>query len=248
MFDNRVFKLIRRKVQANRLGIHFSRQQAFVLGIPPASLRLNGRKVEINLPQEIGVATAFIEILMDDCYGLDAMPTSVQTVLDVGANVGLFGLAARAHFPKALIHAYEPNQQLEPYLSTQARAANFVPFLEAVGLEEGRAMLMVGEDSLATRSRTSAQGSVQQTAFREAISRMGGCVDLLKLDCEGAEWEIFKDVEAWRSVRCVSMEYHLSLSQTHTEARQAVIDLGFAVRKCQVMSENLGVILGVRKP
>ncbi len=38
---------------------------------------------------------------------------------------------------------------------------------------------------------------------------MGGYVDLVKLDCEGAEWSIFQDTEAWKLVGRVTMEYHL---------------------------------------
>src|SRR5437867_4670203 len=32
----------------------------------------------------------------------------VATILDVGANVGQFALAATAHFPDAVIHSFEP--------------------------------------------------------------------------------------------------------------------------------------------
>jgi hypothetical protein len=34
-------------------------------------------------------------------------------------------------------------------------------------------------------------------------------VDLLKLDCEGGEWELFGDKTIWKHVRRLTMEYHL---------------------------------------
>jgi hypothetical protein len=42
------------------------------------------------------------------------------------------------------------------------------------------------------------------------VERLGGSVDLLKLDCEGAEWEIFDDLEPFKAVGMVRMEYHLT--------------------------------------
>jgi hypothetical protein len=39
--------------------------------------------------------------------------------------------------------------------------------------------------------------------------RMGGRIDLLKIDCEGAEWEVLECKDSWESVREITMEYHL---------------------------------------
>ena len=90
-----------------RLGVKFARATAFV---PPRQIIVNGKTQNIRLPDESGVAATFIELLLDDCYGLYKLPRSIETILDIGANVGLFGLAARNVFPDATIHAYEPNR------------------------------------------------------------------------------------------------------------------------------------------
>ena len=124
-------------------------------------------------------------------------------ILDIGANVGLFGVAARSAFPQATIHGYEPNTALEPYLAYQARVASLEYFLEAVGRRAGRVHLEVNEAELVhSSSRPDPAGTTPQIALRTAIERIGGSVDLIKMDCEGAEWEMLEDQEIWRTVRC----------------------------------------------
>ncbi len=65
-------------------------------------------------------------------------------------------------------------------------------------------------------------------AFSSVVAKIG-CVDLLKLDCEGAEWEIFEAVEAWNRIRSVTLEYHLSAREgtTSETIRDRLRGLGF---------------------
>ena len=54
----------------------------------------------------------------------------------------------------------------------------------------------------------SPDGPIPQLPFADAVGRLG-FVDVLKLDCEGAEWDIFSDPSPWTQVRSLVMEYHL---------------------------------------
>lgn len=214
---------------AVKLKVEFGRCATFRL---PNSLCLNGRMQPLSLPDENGVRVAFIELLLDDCYGCLALKKRgepIQTVLDIGGNVGLFGVMARSSFPEAKIHCYEPNRNLEKYLSIQSISAGFDYFIEAVGLEDGTVTLDFGSDSVLTRSKPDNAGNVSQIAFGKAIERLGGSVDLLKIDCEGAEWDIFEDAASWRQVRHVSMEYHLWPNHTHEEVKNVMQGLGYRI-------------------
>jgi FkbM family methyltransferase len=235
--------LFTRRARARNWGISFQRAASFVV---PDSVILAGERHSLFVPFENGVRVAFLELLLDDCYGLRELSHDVTTILDIGANVGLFGLAARRAFPKAVIHAYEPNLRLEDYLKNQARIARFTYFMEAVGLDRGFVTLDDHEDSVQTRSHRDAAGLVPQVPFKAAIQRLGGTVDLVKMDCEGAEWEILKDRHTWRHVRCLSMEYHLWSSHTHEEAHHLVQALGFLVRK-QVPFTGFGLLQASRR-
>jgi hypothetical protein len=62
---------------------------------------------------------------------------------------------------------------------------------------------------------------------------MGGALDLLKLDCEGAEWDIFKDVEALRQVRLIRMEYHLTDGRSLDDLTIHAKRLGFHIERLE---------------
>jgi FkbM family methyltransferase len=242
MVVQRFFNLLRRKNRAKKLGFEFSRAANFQL---PKSLLLDGDRKIMSLPQETGVEVAFVEILLDDCYGLEKLSQPILKVLDIGANVGLFSIAARNRFPNAVIHAYEPNPNLEKYLQIQAHTASFDYFMEAVGLEDGKVSLEFQEDSVLTRSRVDEMGEIPQVAFGTAIERIGGSVDLAKVDCEGAEWLLFQDADNWQSVKNLSLEYHLWPDRTHQEIRDVIGKLGFQIKN-QIPIEDYGLLLASR--
>lgn len=246
MFFDRLNTLIKRRVAAANLMIKFERCATFNL---PNSLHLNGQIQQLSLPNENGVKVAFIELLLDDCYRCKELKNRgkpIKTILDIGGNVGLFGLAARSSFPNAKIHSYEPNRNLEKYLSNQSKFVCFDYFIEAVGLENGMVTLDFDNDSVQTRSILDGDGNVPQVAFSQAIERMGGSVDLLKMDCEGAEWEIFKDKESWGKVKNLSMEYHLfEPGHTKQTVKDTVTNLGFRITSF-IPSKNFGLLFATR--
>ncbi len=235
--------LNRRKQAAKRLGFDFRRAAGFTL---PAEIRVDTRSMRLKLPEDEGTRTAFVDLLLDDCYGLRALPKDIKTVLDIGAHAGLFSLAAHIAFPGAKIHAYEPNPEMLPMLSNQAQVGGFSYFGEAVGLVEGRVSLKSGEDSVQTRAQHAEHGEIRCISFAEAVTRLGGTVDLVKLDCEGAEWEILKDETTWKKVRNVTMEFHLWAGYTLEELKNRIMELGFHIQDCQLAGKDFGLLQAAR--
>ncbi len=226
------------------LGFRFKRAAQFGL---PSEIRVDNQNQKLHLPSAIGASQAFIDIFLDDCYGLEKLPHSINKILDVGAHVGLFSLAARRLFPAATIHAYEPNLNLEPYLKSQAHIGQFQYFLEAVGLNAGKVFLDIHKDSVSTRSIIDQNGTIPQIPFRTAVQRIGGTVDLVKLDCEGAEWDMLKDVEAWQNVKHITMEYHLWPAHSHEEIISVIKKLGFMVTTQRVTHKDYGILIATRR-
>ncbi|HTA43056.1 MAG TPA: FkbM family methyltransferase [Bryobacteraceae bacterium] len=223
----RISLALKRRLQLARHGIFSLPGQEIRI----ASVRIGNRTVPIVLPEEERRVQEFelANMVYFDCYGLSRVRRPVSTVLDIGANLGFFALAARRRFPEAKIHSYEPNQDLEPFLAAHCSAAGADYFVEAVGASPGRVNLDRHQSTLHTVARESEDGSTPQVAFADAVARLG-TVDLVKLDCEGAEWDIFSDPRPWANVRHLAMEYHLwarpSLSVDHL--RHHLSALGFS--------------------
>jgi hypothetical protein len=58
------------------------------------------RCVNLRFTPEEGVDADFITCFLHNDYGLGRKLREVRTILDVGANIGFFSLAARGHYPE----------------------------------------------------------------------------------------------------------------------------------------------------
>ena len=171
-------QLFRRKRIAQKIGVAFKRTKKFSV---PSSLRINGSDVPLKCPDEPGMRTAFIDILLDDCYELERMrQRNVDHIIDVGANVGLFSIAARIAFPLASIHAYEPNQNLKQFYDSNSLNFEFNCFPRAVGITEGWCNLDENNDSVLSRTIFGNSGNIEVQSLSSVIEKIGKPVDLLK--------------------------------------------------------------------
>ena len=205
-------------------------------------------RVDVVFPNEAGVREAFVEVILSDVYGLGRPRSEAcSTILDIGANVGLFCLAARKVHPAAVIHAYEPNGDLEPYLTAQVAATKARWFLEAIGAAEGRGSLQsaIGE-SVLTRVVLNLLGTVPVVPLSAAVERLGR-VDFAKIDCEGSEWALFDDPSPWQLIRELAIEYHQRGEFGREAALARLRELGFTPwRVSPGPAPGYGVILASR--
>jgi FkbM family methyltransferase len=208
--------------------------------------KMGDRRVILSIPQDSSTCITFKEIFLDDIYQLRRVREPVRKVLDIGAHAGLFSLQARRLFPQAEIHAYEPNPALWKHLEVQASSGAFKVFREAVGARAGQARLLFGTDSTSTRAIQDIGGMVTVVPISTAVGRLGGMIDVLKLDCEGAEWEILTDQASMDAVRFITLEYHLSQSHTFQELIGLLTGQGFAVFDSSDKSEAYGIIVAKR--
>src|SRR6201996_829519 len=108
-----------------RFGVPSLRRATFKM---PDSIRVGNQRLELAYPRERGVVADFITCCMVDEYGLSRATGPIRTILDLGANVGFFALAARVHFPDAAIHAYEPNPRTLEFLRPNAAGCGVTVF------------------------------------------------------------------------------------------------------------------------
>ncbi len=195
----------------------------------PESLLLRDQRLKLSVPEEVGAGLDFINLALDDEYGLRHLQFRPRTILDVGANFGLFSLLAAHYHRGALIHAYEPNPRVYPLAERNLSLVSASAFQIGIGSCSGLADVHeLGESRLA-QTIASVSGSVRIISLSEAIGRIGDSLDLLKLDCEGAEWDIFEDVEAFRKIRLVRMEYHLTDGRQLLDLKEYARKLGFRI-------------------
>ena len=223
-----ILKHVRRLRNARRFRIPFVRRATFKL---PTTLRLDDQTIEIVSPDEQGAKNDFLTCFIDDEYGLSELKLPVQTILDIGANIGFFSIAARSYFPAARIHAYEPNPRILTFTLRNANAAQFNLFAEAVGGVSGYVSLDDAGDSNQARTKPSFGPAcgIPQVPLATSVQRLGGQVDLAKIDCEGAEWDLFADRNAWVGIDRVHMEYHLWGKHTFAEVETSLREVGFEI-------------------
>ncbi len=209
-----------------RFGLIYSRTRWFKM---PGSVRAAGKTVSLQYPPETGVRSDFIGCVISNEYGLHRKLPEVRTIIDIGANVGFFSLAARGHYPHATIHAYEPNPRVLPFLSSNLSKLDIGVYPEAVGASNGFVSMLDAGPSNQAQTCSSDHGEIAVIAFDRAIQRIGGQVDLLKLDCEGAEWDLLQLPECWKHIRNLRMEYHLFHGETFAQVEEALRRLGFAI-------------------
>jgi FkbM family methyltransferase len=128
-------------------------------------------------------------------------------VLDVGGNIGLFGLFALERWNVQQIRSYEPDPANARLLqATAAPHRCWEVREEAVSNRSGSMSFILGRYS-ESREAVTAEAGVAVPAvdlFDEA-----GNVDLLKMDIEGGEWAILEDPRlSTLDVRVVVVEWH----------------------------------------
>jgi FkbM family methyltransferase len=163
------------------------------------------------------------EVMLYGVYGVCLRYLKMQSnrlpILDLGANLGLFSLQAANCRPGTEVHAYEPAPRNAELITTNLRAnpelsANIRLHREAVGGSARTASFFYSEKTpqgsgLFHTDRADGL-TVTVRSFVEVAERVGGVVGLVKLDVEGAEYEIIQQTppRVWDGVRAISIEIH----------------------------------------
>ncbi|MFM9102184.1 MAG: FkbM family methyltransferase [Cyanobium sp.] len=174
-----------RFLKAARMGVLWNGTTRFTL---PKRFKYNSIACSIVGPPEQSLAWVFRDLILDDEYGLTKLSQKPATVLDVGGNIGLFTLWAGVNFPQATIHVYEPNPALLHSLESNTQQVGATVFAEGVAGQDGTGTFIENGESMVGQCKVTPAGDIRLVSLRTAVERLGGSVDLLKLDCEGAEW------------------------------------------------------------
>jgi FkbM family methyltransferase len=137
-----------------------------------------------------------------------------RTILDLGANIGLFGVFAISRWPSSQITGYEPDPAnaavCERTIALNGLGGRWSVIAAAAGAHEREVSFAAGlgaSSHLLDPGGEAPAGSlvVAQHDVMSAIAT----VDITKIDIEGGEWEILGDPRfAASPPRVLVMEYH----------------------------------------
>jgi FkbM family methyltransferase len=157
---------------------------------------------------------AFEHVFCKEEYGFRLLHKP-SVIVDVGANVGMSAIFFSLQYPTAKVIAIEPEPSNFAVLSRNAkRFANIVPVHAGLWNRDGRVTIQDGgSGSWGTRvsdtvdsSAIFARSLTMSTLLAEYEIKQ---IDLLKIDAEGAECEIFEDFARWISqVSVICAELH----------------------------------------
>lgn len=233
----RYVQFVERFLRARRYGIRFRGMSHTVF---PARMKFGGAMREMQWSDEPLAMANFVNVVLDDEYGLRGFKRAPAAIVDVGANIGKFCNWARDCFPDAVIHGYEPSPETARMARHNTQHPRTVIYEEGVAAHRARADIVELGASTLSRTSPSSEGAVQLIDFATVIERIGGRIDLLKVDCEGAEWDFMRDPQAFANVGCVRMEYHLVDGKTIDDVRQLAADLGFRLTRLE-QNQGFGI-------
>lgn len=187
----------------------------------------------------------FYEVLIKDDYtggGQQLLPG--DTVIDVGANIGCFSLlAAQRVGPSGRVIALEPEQaafkQLQRNIEMNGMT-NIVARRVALGATEGKVTLNIGTADLFNSICENVDGRTMRGEAQEVSlttldrimveERVDRC-HYLKVDCEGAEYDIVSSMspEIAHRINQITMEIHQVPGKNRAVIAQRLLELGFSL-------------------
>jgi len=169
--------------------------------------------------------------------------------LDLGANIGLFGVFFLERFPQARIVAIEADERnvsvLRLCVGANGGERNWRIIPAAATTFDGTVRFVSGEYSL---SRIGEEG--QPVDAVDVLPCLADS-DIAKIDIEGGEWAILADLRlAGTTTRAIVLEYHPYLCpepDPRVAATHMLAEAGFEVVPVHHYEHGHGVLWGVRR-
>lgn len=154
------------------------------------------------------------EIFLKEIYKTDFGKIKNPYIIDCGANIGLSVLYFLKNYPQSKILAFEPDEKNYAILKeniADMKEANVEIRQEAVWNED-TIINFVDEGTQSSRINSELSNSSDNISKVKAIrlkNIISDRIDLLKLDIEGAEYDVLVDIsDKLKDIERIFLEYH----------------------------------------
>ena len=210
----------------------------------PFQIQLHLKRGGVVSVNEFMTLYIYKEIFVDGCYDVPLSMSSEPLIVDVGANTGLFIIRMKQLYPRSHVFGYEPMPsnytQLRRNLEL-SKCHDCQIFRRGVAGIARKDKLFIHRSNIGGHSihKSEAGGDdyievdlVDVYGMLEPLNGMP--CDLLKLDCEGAEYEIIKSIskEMAKKIKKIVFEITPSLYDTN-EVATHLGNIGYRVSRHQ---------------
>jgi FkbM family methyltransferase len=198
---------------------------------PAGKLRhhtLHGKKVFYINPQEF--LHGLEEIFIDEVY-LQKLPQNAY-VIDCGSNIGLSIIYIKQLCPSATVIGFEPDEKNYDLLQKNLQSLQLTDVIlhKAAVWTENKLLQFTVTGTMGSSISSTATAKtipVEGIRLKDLLIKK---VDFLKIDIEGAEYDVLKDIESeLKFVQNLFIEYHGSFSQNNelTDMLAILVRSGF---------------------
>lgn len=183
------------------------------------------------------------QIFSQKQYHIETAPCG--TIIDLGANIGLATLYLKLLYPAAKVICVEPDEGNFDLLFRNTKGIpNVKLYKAAIGANSGMAFAKTKspEEPWAVQTQAHCDGNIpvltiDQILTAEAIT----CIDLLKIDIEGAEKELFSEnFHRWMQMtELIVIELHEHLAPGSGQAFFKALEKSFEDYSVSVKGSNL---------
>ena len=206
-----------------------------------------------NNPKDKDPALSLYEIFITKIYDKFFEVNKGDVVVDIGGNLGLFSYYALCKGAKQ-VYCFEPSPQSYNCIIENFNLDNLVVEEAAVGAKDGEVTFNINPESSINssmftsneNSQTITCGSINLNTYIKTNNIEK--IDYLKIDCEGAEYEIIESLDEQyltNNIDKICLEYHLNkngeINTILNKLKKCGFNVNFEYGDYQI-NDELGII------
>lgn len=230
-----------------------------IITIPIVEFEIkNGLKLKMRNTSNSNDIQTFTEVWLENQYlPSDFKVKSNDNVIDIGAHVGMFSAFISQYCKNGKIISYEPDKENYKMLTDLIQLnnlENITAFNRAVSSKSGKIKFYLDRKDSSAHSMYKENRDLEfiKSDTIEDIFKNSGISEcnLLKMDCEGAEFDILMNLshDYLKRIDKISLEYHEidEIPYKKKDLIKKLKDHNFSI-KIKPLTKNTGLLYAKRK-